>query len=394
MKNIQRTTGEIAKGLAKQITTAIGADAAWSDNPHTWITNILSDPDMSNNFFTGLTNTIIKQRVISHTFNNPLERFKTGQLPYGVAESDFYINPQTGETFLFPEADENGTGANADLLKDKLPDIKQVFYKKNYGKKYKKSYTDVQIVNLVNSWDDFGNLVDAIARSLVSDANIEEFDTMKAIVTDGFNNGSIVTVEAPAVVDKATAEDFLVKARELYLSFQFPSTDYNAWTDAQNNKVKTWSDPDNISIIMSASASAKIDVFALAQAFNIDKADIMGKVLIVDRIDDANKVEAIIFDDTFLHFSQVLERTYSFFNPETTNLSFYYYRQSVLALCPFANAVALTSYTYTLTEEQPDDWATKWKDYFTKGGTTGNTYVKNTQSEAPEWAEGTFYARS
>lgn len=392
--NIQRTTGTIAKGLAKQITTAIGGDSAWNDNAHTWIANILSDPDMTNNFFTGLTNTIIKQRVISHMFNNPLERFKTGQLPYGLAESDFYINPQTGETFLFPESDEAGTGANADLLKDKLPDIKQVFYKKNYGKKYKKTYTDVQIVNLVNSWDDFGNLVDAIARSLVSDANIEEFDTMKALVTSGFNNGDIVTVEAPAVTDKATAEDFLVKARELFLSFQFPSTNYNAWTDNQNHKVKTWSDSDNISIIISASASSKIDVYALAAAFNIDKADIMGKVLVVDRIDDANKVQAVIFDDTFLHFSQVLERTYSFFNPDTTKLSFYYYRQSVLALCPFANAVALTSYKYTLTASQPADWATNWKDYFTKGGTTGNTYIKNNQSTAPTWAANTYYSRA
>lgn len=395
MKNtIQKTTGEIAKGIAKQITTAIGGDSAWSDNAHTWITNILSDRVMTNNFFTGLTNTIIKQRIISHLFNNPLERFKTGQLPYGVAESDFYINPQTGETFLFPNSDEDGTGDNKKLLEDRLPDIKQVFYKKNYGKKYKKTYTDMQIVNLVNSWDDFGNLVDAIARSLVSDANIEEFDTMKAIVTSGFNNGDIVAVETPAVIDKATAEDFLVKARELYLSFQFPSTEYNAWTDKENHKVKTWSDSDSISIIMSASASAKIDVYALAQAFNIDKADIMGKVLVVDRIDDENRVQAIIFDDTFLHFSQVLERTYSFFNPDTTKLSFYYYRQSILALCPFANAVALTSYNYTLTTSQPSDWATNYKSYFTKGGTSGNTYIQNNQSSAPNWEANTYYSRT
>lgn len=393
---MQKTTGEIAKKIAKQITTAIGADSAWSDNANTWISNILSDSDMANSFFSGLTNTIVKQQIISRFFNNPLERFKTGELPFGLAESEFYINPQTGETFLFPQADTDGTGFNGDLLKDKLPDIKQIFFKKNYGKKYKKTYNDVQLVNLVQTWDDMGKLIDGISRSLVSDANIEEFDTMKALMTAGFNNGDMVVSSIADITDKASAEAFLVKAREKFLSFQFPSDEYNSWTDAAAHKVKTWSDSDSISIILTAKTSAVVDVYALAAAFNIDKAEIMGKVFVVDKIDDAGKVAAILFDDTKLHFEKVLERAYSFFNPESCSVNFYYYRQGILALDPFANCIAFTTYTYTklTSSTAPTDWATNYNDYFTKSGVSGDAYIKNNFDAAPTYAANTYYSRS
>lgn len=391
---IQATTGEIAKKIAQQITKSIGADSAWSDNAATWISNILSDSDMANSFFSGLTNTIVKQRIKSAFFNNPLERFKTGELPYGLAESEFYINPQTGETFLFPEADTAGTGANADLLKDKLPDIKQIFFKKNYGKKYKKTYSDVQILNVVQTWDDLGKLIDAISRSLVSDANIEEYDTMRAIMTAGFNYGDMVVSSISDITDKATAEAFLVKAREKYLSFQFPSDEYNTWTDSDAHKVKTWSDADSISIILTAKTSAVVDVYALAAAFNIDKAEIMGKVFVVDKIDDAGKVAAILFDDTKLHFEKVLERAYSFFNPDSCSVNFYYYRQAVLALDPFANCIAFTTYNYTLLESSPSDWSTNYNDYFTKSGVSGDAYIKNKFDSAPVFAANTYYKRT
>lgn len=393
---MQKTTGDIAKKIAKQITKSIGADSAWSDNANTWISNILSDSDMANSFFSGLTNTIVKQQILSRFFNNPLERFKTGELPYGLAESEFYINPQTGETFLFPEADTAGTGNNADLLKDKLPDIKQIFFKKNYGKKYKKTYNDVQIINIVQSWDDMGKLIDSISRSLVSDANIEEFDTMKAIMTSGFNNGDMVVSSISDITDKASAEAFLVKAREKYLSFQFPSDEYNSWTDSASHKVKTWSDADSISIIITAKTSAVVDVYALAAAFNIDKAEIMGKVFVVDKIDDAGKVAAILFDDTKLHFEKVLERAYSFFNPESCSVNFYYYRQAILALDPFANCIAFTTYTYTklTSSEAPEDWSTNYNDYFTKSGVSGDAYIKNSFDAAPVYAANTYYKRT
>ena len=77
---MQKTTGDIAKKIAADYKV-YRCDFAWSDNANTWISNILSDSDMANNFFGGLTNTIVKQQILSRFFNNPLERFKTVNSP-------------------------------------------------------------------------------------------------------------------------------------------------------------------------------------------------------------------------------------------------------------------------------------------------------------------------
>ena len=37
-----------------------------------------------------------------------------------------------------------------------------------------------------------------------------------------------------------------------------------------------------------------------------------------------------------------------------------------MALCPFANAVAITTATFTVVSTKPNDWATKYNDYYVK----------------------------
>lgn len=42
----------------------------------------------------------------------------------------------------------------------------------------------------------------------------------------------------------------------------------------------------------------------------------------------------------------------------------------------------------TLTESEPEDWSTNWKDYYKK---SGNSYVPITDSSAPSWTASTYY---
>lgn len=60
--------------------------------------------------------------------------------------------------------------------------------------------------------------------------------------------------------------------------------------------------------------------------------------------------------------------------------------------CPSAKLVALEKILFggdpTVTESQPEDWETNWKNYYTK---SGNTFVPVTGASAPSWAESTYY---
>lgn len=60
--------------------------------------------------------------------------------------------------------------------------------------------------------------------------------------------------------------------------------------------------------------------------------------------------------------------------------------------CPTEKLAALEKILFggdpTVTESQPEDWETNWKNYYTK---SGNTFVPVIGASAPSWAESTYY---
>lgn len=398
---MQNTTGKIAKALAKQLTDSIGQQAAWSDNPSQWWSNMFTNANNVNAFFNALTDVIISQRIKSESFDNPLEQYKSGQLPLGLGEAEIYFNPQNGRDFRTKVDDQNvGVNSwednnddhnfNSRLFFDKLPDVKEVFFRVNYGKQYKRTYSDIELNNTMTTWDAVGQFIDAISRDLVASANIEEFDTMRNLFAVGYTNNFVPIQPITAITDKATAEAFLVKAREYFTSFQFPSEQFSPW-NAKNPEalIKTWSKKDRISIIMSAATAAVVDVYALAAAFNMDKADFLGKVTVVDKLDSAGKIAAVMFDDTYIHVQPKVEMTGSFFNPDTVKQNFYLTKTAIMSLDPFANAVAFTTDTFTDLTQAPANWSTTYTDYYKK---TGTTYTKLEEQTTPPTFEAGKYA--
>lgn len=398
---MQKTTGKIAKALAKQLTDSIGQQAAWSDNPSQWWSNMFTNANIVNAYFNALTDVVISQRIKSESFDNPLEQYKSGQLPLGLGEAEIYFNPQNGRDFRTKVDDQNvGVNSwednnddhnfNSRIFFDKLPDVKEVFFHVNYGKQYKRSYSDIELNNAMTTWDAVGQFIDAISRDLVASANIEEFDTMRNLFAVGYTNNFVPIQPITAITDKATAEAFLVKAREYFTSFQFPSEQFSPW-NAKNPEalIKTWSKKDRISIIMSAATAAVVDVYALAAAFNMDKADFLGKVTVVDKLDSAGKIAAVMFDDTYIHVQPKVEMTGSFFNPDTVKQNFYLTKTAIMSLDPFANAVAFTTDTFTDLTQAPANWSTTYTDYYKK---TGTTYTKLEEQTTPPTFEAGKYA--
>ena len=98
----------------------------------------------------------------------------------------------------------------------------------------------------------------------------------------------------------------------------------------------------------------------------MDKADFIGKKFLVDSLDADGKIQAIIFDDALVHVTDVFNQTGQIYNPATAKENIFLNKQAIMALCPFANAVAITTATFTVVSEQPADWATNYNDYFVK----------------------------
>ena len=69
-----------------------------------------------------------------------------------------------------------------------------------------------------------------------------------------------------------------------------------------------------------------------------------------------------------------------------------------MALCPFANAVAITTATFTALTEEPADWATNYNDYYVKND--AGLYIAAIGVEdqgsivAPTFVANAFYSKS
>ena len=299
-----------------------------------------------NEFINGLVNRILFQEAHNMTYDNPLRIFKGVDIPYGTDVQDSIANPAVATPY--------DSSAMSDVLSPASPDVKTVYYRRNRQDKYKVTVYDAVLAGAFTNADTFNNFVSMILNTLTSGDNIDEFKLMKGVVGQAINDGNINKTSLTVGADhRAFAETLVTDLRAKYLQFQFPSTKYNCYQKMAKAKgienatpLTTWTSPDRISVLVRADVAAFTDVEVLAKAFNMSKADFLGRQVIVDSFGDtgdAAKTLAIIADNTFLRTHdnrfQMAETPY---NASTLSRTYFLHHWETMACSPFANAWAFT----------------------------------------------------
>lgn len=148
------------------------------------------------------------------------------------------------------------------------------------------------------SWDALDTFIGELSNSLYNGAYIDEYQFTKELVSGAYksNQAQISVLDATGGLTENLAKEFVVKARELFLNFQTPSSSYNSWAKVggEGKPVKTWTNPEDIVFLLRNDIRAFMDVNVLASAFNMDKADLLGNIITVDNFDqfddDGNKI--------------------------------------------------------------------------------------------------------
>ena len=307
---------------------------------------------MLNEFVNNLINRIALTRIENKVFSNPLAMFKKGSVPYGTDIQLIYENPANAESY------EYSNEAMAKLLTITDPDTKVAYLRRNRKDLYTKTIAREDLQGAFESAEAFDDYVSSITQSLYSGNYIDEFKYTKALIDGAYEEGKVITEIVSAVSDKATAEALVEKCRALYLKMQFPSTEYNAYskfsTSTDETLVTTWTDADRICVITTADVMAKVDVQALASAFNMDKASFMGRVVIVNGFEN-EEIQAVICDESFIQIFDNIFRFDEFYNARTMSWNEYLHAWGTWAISPFANAVCLaTSLPDTDTDTDTD----------------------------------------
>lgn len=307
-------------------------------------TPILEYTDVRNEFMTKLVKRIVETQIEGKVFNNKLVQLEGEQVPLGYSIQDIYVNPAKGRKFNVEDF--------AGLLQKYEADVKQQFLTVNMDMQYPVTITRAKLKNAFTSWGALESFITGITNSLYSGANIDQYNFTKYLISNAYRNGHTINEVITAPTTEATAKAFVKTARAIALNFAEASSDYNAWAKVNtddNKALVTWTEPEDIVFVLRNDVIAELDVDVLASAFNIGKAELMGRIIGVRNFDMYSDAGVKVFDGSailgmmadvkwFKIKSQDLELD-SFYNANNRTWQYYYNVVKMYNYSLFANAV-------------------------------------------------------
>lgn len=247
--------------------------------------------DLRNRFIQSLVNRIAYTKFTLDYFENPLRELAGDDLPLGAIGQNIYVNPARGRVYDINDF--------AGLLAKYESDIKSEYSEINFDVQYPVTIIRKELEKAFVSWGDFESFLMGISTSLYNGAYIDDYRYTKRLITNAYRTNSVQMQTITFAGTTPTAlelEDLTAILRETYLNFQEPSTDYNAWkkVGGYGRAIVSWSKPEDIVVFINNKLASILDVKVLANAFNVDRASLKGRVFYVkdfDLIDDDGNVQ-------------------------------------------------------------------------------------------------------
>lgn len=222
-------------------------------------------PALANQFINALINRIALVRVKSANFNNMYADLKKGYLEFGETVEEVFVNIAKAREFSVEKAESRE-------FKRTLPDVRSAFHCMNWRVQYP---VTIQNEELRLAFTSIGGVEDLIAKIVdaVYRANeYDEFLLFKYLIIKAVSHGKMY----PVPFDSSDMKKAAVAFRGMSNQLTFMSNKYNA------SGVTTITPKADQYIFMGAQFNAAYDVDVLAAAFNMDKAEFMGKLKLID----------------------------------------------------------------------------------------------------------------
>lgn len=307
---------------------------------------ILDYPAVQNEFVGTLINKLAYSQLETKMFRNPLQGLEGDTIPYGYVGENIYIDRAGGREFNVDDF--------AGLLVKYESRVKVEYDTINMDVQYPVTVSREQLRKAFTSLSSLEEFVSGIVASLYNGLYIDNFVRTKALVSGAYKTNSAPVEVISAINSEQSAKEFIAKARELYLNFQLPSTEYNAWgLVGDGDKITTWSDPQDIMFIVRNDIRAYMDVNVLASAFNMDKTTLMGNIISVDNFDlfdkngiktfDGSAIAGIICDRKWFRIKTQDQFMGEFRNDNNRTMQYYLNAIKMFRRSLFANGVIIAT---------------------------------------------------
>ena len=314
---------------------------------------IYGTPAFANQFINALVNRIAIVRVQSATFNNPYSILKKGYIEYGETVEDIFVS-------IAKAVDFNVEKAAKREFQRTIPDVRSAFHVMNWRVMYPVTIQDEDLRQAFLSIEGVQNLIAKIVDAVYTAAEYDEFLLFKYLLIKAISHGKMYPTSIGA---GANLSEAAVQLRGTSNLLPFMPSEYN------EAGVKTNTPKASQVIFMDAMFNAQFDVNVLASAFNMDKADFMGRLFLIDNWTDfdnerfdiirANSdgieevtadelallanVKAVILDDNWF---QVYDNNNKFTEKYVASglyWNYFYHTWKTVSISPFANAVVFVT---------------------------------------------------
>ena len=238
--------------------------------------------DLRNKFIQSLVNRIAYTRFMMDYYENPLKELAGDDLPLGAIGQEIYVNPARGRVYDINDF--------AGLLAKYESDIKAEYTEINFDVQYPVTIIRKELEKAFVSWGDFESFLMGISTSLYNGAYIDDYKYTKRLMTNAYRSNSVqmqTFTFAGTTPTSGELDELTILLRETYLNMQEPDTAYNAWkkVGGYGKAIVSWSRPEDIHVFLSNKLASQLDVLTLANAFNVDKAMLKGKVHYIKNFD-------------------------------------------------------------------------------------------------------------
>lgn len=314
---------------------------------------IYGTPAFANQFINALINRIAIVRVQSATFNNPYSILKKGYIEYGETIEDIFVS-------IAKAVDFSAEKASKREFQRTTPDIRSAFHVMNWRVMYPVTIQDEDLRQAFLSVDGVTNLIAKVVDSVYTAAEYDEFLLFKYLLIKAISHGKLYPTSIGAGTELSEAA---VQFRGTSNLLPFMSNSYN------EAGVKTNTPKERQVIFMDAMFNAQFDVSVLASAFNMDKADFMGRLFLIDNWTDFDNerfdvirsnsdgieevtadelalladVKAVILDENWF---QVYDNNNKFTEKYVASglyWNYFYHTWKTVSNSPFANAVVFVT---------------------------------------------------
>lgn len=363
---------------------------------------IYGTPAFANQFINALVNRITLVRVQSATFNNPYAILKKGYLEFGETVEDIFVQ-------IAQVVDYSAEKAEARELKRTMPDVKSAFHAMNWRVMYPITIQDEDLKLAFRSAEGVQDLIARIVDSVYTAAEYDEFLLFKYLIIKSVSAGKLYPV---SIGDGTDLKDAAKAFRGTSNKIQFMSKDYNEYG------VKTNTPIGRQVIFMDANFNAEFDVEVLSAAFNMEKADFMGRLFLIDDFTtfDNERFEliraasdgleavssaelALMADVKAITVDENWFQVYDNLNKMTENYvgsglywNYWYHQWKTISVSPFANSIVFVtsdatitvpdSFSIAVTDKSASDYATTLTFEVDRETTLEPYNVQFVQSEA------------